>query len=758
MAEQNYSIRANLIGDASSLNAALSRATTSLNRFSRNVKNIGTSLSRNLTLPLGIAGAAAVKTALDFDKSMTKITTLVGISTDEVNKMRDSVRRLAVDTGVSSNSAADALFFVTSAGLRGSEAMEVLEAAAKASAIGLGEVKTVADAVTSAVNAYGIENLSAEQATDVLTAAVREGKLEADSLAQSMGKVLPVSSQLGVRFDEVGAALAAMSRTGTDAAMASTSLRGILSALLNPSKQANDELESLGLSAEGLRIQLREQGLLATLKTLTESFGDNEEAAGKVFGNIRALTGVLDLMGKNVGATEQIFSNMENTTGTLNQGFSELENSLSFQFRQSLESIRTSFGKLGETLGVAVFPILKKVTDFLTSTINKFNNLDSSTKNLILTLGGIALAIGPAITIIGSLGVAISALFSPIGLVIAGIIGIGLAIDDIVVNFDIVKLKIEKWAEKLKIIFGGVKETFKNIFNLGGGTGTEIARNVQEALDIVTKKYDDLISQIDTEDSIAETIIKGITNAYNNIKNASAGIGNSINNGLKETITTVSETATEVGQTIAKNIAGGFGSLSNFINQGVLASLDLLKEQYDSKVKAIAESQVQFLQSAMQSLIGSLSSLFVNAFSGATNSLRDFTNQILSLLGDLAIKVGTLVIANATAIKAMFTPLGIAAGAALIAIGSALKGLANKTSEQGVTAFANGGIVSGPTLGLVGEYAGARHNPEVIAPLNKLRNMIGDRGTTNVTGEFVIRGQDLVVALQRAERNRNRFK
>ena len=307
MAEQNFPLKVNLIGNSTSLNTALAGASSRLKAFGRNVSSIGRSLSTSLTLPLGIAAGASIKMALDFDKSMTKIKTLVGVASDEVDAMGGAVKQLAVDTGVSSNAAADALFFITSAGLRGSDALKVLEASSKASAIGLGEVKTVADAVTSAVNAYGIENLTAEKATDVLTAAVREGKLESDSLAQSMGKVLPVASQLGVRFDEVGAALAAMSRTGTDAAMASTSLRGILSALLNPSKQAKDELEKFGLSAQDLRIQLKDEGLLSVLSTLVTTFGDNEEAAGKVFGNIRALTGVLDLMGKNVESTEEIF-------------------------------------------------------------------------------------------------------------------------------------------------------------------------------------------------------------------------------------------------------------------------------------------------------------------------------------------------------------------------------------------------------------------------------------------------------------------
>jgi hypothetical protein len=77
-----------------------------------------------------------------------------------------------------------------------------------------------------------------------------------------------------------------------------------------------------------------------------------------------------------------------------------------------------------------------------------------------------------------------------------------------------------------------------------------------------------------------------------------------------------------------------------------------------------------------------------------------------------------------------------------------------------VPAFAAGGIVSGPTMGLMGEYPGAKSNPEVIAPLSKLQGMLDQgngNGTANVSGEFVLRGQDLVVALQRAEKQRNRI-
>jgi hypothetical protein len=77
------------------------------------------------------------------------------------------------------------------------------------------------------------------------------------------------------------------------------------------------------------------------------------------------------------------------------------------------------------------------------------------------------------------------------------------------------------------------------------------------------------------------------------------------------------------------------------------------------------------------------------------------------------------------------------------------------------TPFANGGIVSGPTLSLTGEYPGAKSNPEVIAPLSKLKGMIGDvagsgGGSTHVTGQFKVEGQDLVLALDRAQVNKSR--
>jgi TP901 family phage tail tape measure protein len=360
---------------------------------------VGRKMTLGVTLPLAAIGAASVKAAMDFETSMAKIEGLVGIAKDEVKAMGDAALEMSAAFGKSGNEAAEALFFITSAGLRGADAMDVLEASMKASAIGLGDTATIADLATSAVNAYGSEVLSASNATDVMVAAVREGKLEAGELAGSMGQVLPIASAMGVSFDQVGATFAALSRTGTGASQAATQLRGILSSLLKPTKQAEQALSAMGLSSEGLRQQLREQGLLATLQTLSEAFGDNEAAAAQVFGNIRALSGVMDLMGANVATTEAIFERMNDTAGMTDEAFAVVADTAQFKLNQAMASIKNTLIEVGGTLA----PIAAKFAGFIQAIMSGFQALPGPIKSLITGFGGIVAVIGPLLWISGKL-------------------------------------------------------------------------------------------------------------------------------------------------------------------------------------------------------------------------------------------------------------------------------------------------------------------------------------------------------------------
>lgn len=90
-----------------------------------------------------------------------------------------------------------------------------------------------------------------------------------------------------------------------------------------------------------------------------------------------------------------------------------------------------------------------------------------------------------------------------------------------------------------------------------------------------------------------------------------------------------------------------------------------------------------------------------------------------------------------------------------IAAAAALTGVMIATMAS-LPKFAEGGIAYGPTLGLFGEYAGASHNPEVVAPLDRLRSLIAPQESGGGSVRFRIEGRDLVGILQKVHRHNGR--
>jgi TP901 family phage tail tape measure protein len=366
------------------------------------MKKIGKNLSMYVTAPLAGIGAAAFKSYMEFESSMSKIIGLVGVAREQVGQWEDQILSAGASMGKAPAEMADALFFVTSAGLRGADAMDALNSSARASAAGLGETKTVADLVTSAMNAYGSEVLGAEQATDVLVAAVREGKAEAPQLAESLGQVLPIASELGVSFDQVGASVAAMTRTGTDASTAAIQLRQILASMLKPSKQAETAMAEMGLSAQGLRKQIKEDGLVSVLQTLKDKQNEyGDDTLAKVFPNIRALSGVLDIMGGNAEENIAIFERMTDTTGSLDDAYGAASQTAKHRFNVAMAQGKTALVSIGKSLRSAFLPLLEGLGDMLRKVADWFAGLNSTQQRWVTIIAGAVAAIGPLMVIFG---------------------------------------------------------------------------------------------------------------------------------------------------------------------------------------------------------------------------------------------------------------------------------------------------------------------------------------------------------------------
>jgi hypothetical protein len=134
---------------------------------------------------LGAAIKVSVQEFGTFQAAMLKVQALTGANADETAKYSDRLRELAKNGPVSAKELGDGLYYISSAGFHGAEALQVLEATQRASAAGFGSFTNVADATTSVLKAYHLSASQAAQVTDVLAASIIEGKVEADTFAQS---------------------------------------------------------------------------------------------------------------------------------------------------------------------------------------------------------------------------------------------------------------------------------------------------------------------------------------------------------------------------------------------------------------------------------------------------------------------------------------------------------------------------------------------------------------------------------------------
>ncbi|QXC59327.1 phage tail tape measure protein [Aquihabitans sp. G128] len=365
--------------------------TKSLDDFANKADQLGSKFTRNVTLPVLAGATAATKLAVDFESSFTQMQTLAGVTGDEVEGLKQHVLDLAKETGRSPDELAKGLYFIRSAGIDGATALDVLDASAKGAAIGLGDAASVADVLTSAINTYGAENLSAADAASQLAAAVAAGKGEAADFAPQLGRLLPIAQNLGVGFDQVAGAVSFLTQTNGDVAQSATMVAGVFQKLLAPVGTANDTLEKYGLTSDGVRKFLAENGLIATLQMLNDKLGGNREALRAVFQDTEAVNGVLGLLRNNGADAAKVIDDVTGSTNYLADAYKKLDDDPATNFKRDLAELQAQ----GIALGQKLVPLLADLAANTADVVGWFARLPEPVQTSLLAFVGLAAAIGP---------------------------------------------------------------------------------------------------------------------------------------------------------------------------------------------------------------------------------------------------------------------------------------------------------------------------------------------------------------------------
>lgn len=388
-----------ILGDSTGAQAAFASLDKKMMTAGKKMTSAGRTMSRNVTLPIVAAGGAAVKLAIDYEQAFTRIAAVSNASASDIKMWRGEVLKMAGQTAQAPEELANALYFLASAGLKANQIMPVLEASAKASAVGLGETSDIAKLTANALNAYAKSGLTATQVTDTLVAAVKAGTAEPEEFSVALGRILPIASKAGVEFDQVTASLAQLSNIGLDVNEGVTALRAAMLSLLSPTDIARENLKKVGLTADQVRDTMANGGIIEVFELLEKATGGNIDTLRKIIGNVRGLAGVFGLTEQEASKVQKTFDDVAASTGELNQAMKKTEKDSAFKLQKMMAQLKVA----GIELGTDLLPVVLKIAKQLGKLAKAFTSMSPAAQEAAIKFALFVAAAGPLLRIMGPL-------------------------------------------------------------------------------------------------------------------------------------------------------------------------------------------------------------------------------------------------------------------------------------------------------------------------------------------------------------------
>jgi len=286
-------------------------------------------------------GAASLKAGAQFQQQMAMVSTMLDeTSMGLLPKYEAGLRDLKARYGESTATLSKGLYDILSASIDTARALEVLEVATVAARAGLTDTGTAADAITTILNAYQLSADKAGRVSDLLFAIVKRGKTTFPELAPNIGKVASAAAVAGLSLEELGAALATMTRAGVQTDIAITALRAILTTFLSPTDEARAAARALGFELSSTTLQA--EGLLGVLRKLTDA---SPEQVAAIMPNVRGFMGFAAAL-KQVEGNAADLDFMLRAGGRTMEAYRKMTNTLTHEwtlFKAAVGGIRTAF-------------------------------------------------------------------------------------------------------------------------------------------------------------------------------------------------------------------------------------------------------------------------------------------------------------------------------------------------------------------------------------------------------------------------------
>ena len=750
----------------------MGKANKSIAKFASSAARMGSLLSFGVTAPLLALGKSAFDTFAVFENSMLKVKAVTQATSEEFKMLTSEAKRLGSTTQFTAQQVADLQLVLGRKGFDATAIKEMQQSVLDL-ALATGEdLNIAAKVVGTSIKVFGKEASDATKIANTLALATTKSDIQLNTFAASFANAGAGANAVGVDLEELAAMMGVLMENGIKAGRSGSGLNGIFV-----------ELNKSGTSFSDALDQVTKGGL---------SLNDATELVGKNFNK------QLLILAKNRDRTKELTREyIENNTAlgemaALMGGGALAKVTL---MNSAIEGMKIEIGAL---ISEAIMPII----GFIREMAENFQYLNDTTKNTILRIAGLAAVIGPILIIISLISSVIAVVATEaMAMAIAIVAGIYLVIQ-IVDRFirifsgigQFIGDNIKAIAERFKNFSSSVKNFFIKSFTEAMNFIDKFAQKIGVTIfelgeepifdeiipdDQLTKftKWSDSVKKSEKR---IDDLTQGVKDYVKSLFTIPSG---SLDDPIEKTefvksdldFSSEYEKSLEIDITPKSKFSEMFGpggtldvDLKNMAGKNAKfcekwgSSLNLVNDIFSQNLKN--QSIRLDNEHAKQAKSIENSMMTDEDKSDAMIELDKKTAEKRAVIQRKAAKlekaaaIASAVMNGAVAVSKVFGQTGILGIGLAPIVGSLVAAQVAMIASQPIPQFAQGGLVTGATMGLVGEGRGTTmSNPEVIAPLDKLKAIIGDSGGGGtIIPDVRITGDDLLIVFDRANRRKSR--
>ena len=643
-----------------------------------NIENAGKKLMP-VTATVTALGTVSVKTAADFESSMSKVAAVSGATGSDLEALSKKAREMGSKTKFSASEAAEAMNYMAMAGWKTEDMLSGIEGVMNLAAASGEDLATTSDIVTDALTAFGLSAQDSGHFADVLAAASSNANTNVSMMGETFKYAAPIAGALGFSVEDTAEAIGLMANACFKGSQAGTSLRTIMTNLSGDVKICGQNIGEVTIATTNADGSMRDlSDILADCRTAFSGLSESEKAAAaeSLVGK-NAMSGFLALMNAGEGDIAKLSGAIDNCNGAAQSMADTMNDNLEGQLtilKSQLQELAISFGEI-------LLPAVKSIVSFLQGFINVLNSMPDGMKQTIVTIALVAAALGPVLIIIGKVISAVGTIMTivpkvagviktvqgafaalnatmlanPIVLIIAAIAALVAAFiylwntneefRQFWINLweDIKEIAITVW-EALKAFFSAaweaIKATAETIWNAIAGFFTGLWEGIKNTFTTVVNAISTFLTTMwNTIKSVAETVWNAISTFFTTIWTAIKTVVTTVVTAISTFLTTAWNTIKTSITTVLNEIKSVFETIWNAIKTAITTVVNGIKNTITTvwnNIKSTVSNVMTALKNAVSTAFSTMWNGIKSTVSGIYNTIKSGFDNAVNFIKNLA--------------------------------------------------------------------------------------------------------------------------